>query len=637
MREYSTIAMLKRHQMISLMLLLVAMFSGCASEKAETEVPVPPVVIEEPKEPESMSLLLACATANSNNALTRLSDDVVQLNGADSYRNLSDFRFFARRVGSDGKSIINAEVDDPQESANKPDAPQKPTSRFYHSDFCKLTPNVSGLLVYAKAKDDVQSSVIDTRKYNGYLNVDIPAYVYSTSVINAEPASIISDAAVGTDGIPAEAWTLADALTDIANIDNWNTINDTKLKPLLAHFTNNGYDLAGSAASVRAWIGVVKKTAEDMGSLGDGQTDELIRKEIMSKADEYLWLDRTKSESAKSIRTLSYPQSINLPDGAAVLRWTEVEGEGGVKVKKFVPQLQTTTLDDINSVSRFAYPASLHYFVNSDIWTSNSPLTFDDYKGRSTWKGNENTWNGGDDDTVQWLFKDGGTVTKNTKTVAVADPLQYAVARLNLTVEVDPEITALKYNGTNTIAYTDGTNYNFRLTGVIIGGQRKVGYNFKPIDNSDMDVKFVYDSQVGTNFYLKKKSEYPNSTLVPVNTLLLQSWDGEDVNVILEFEYTAATTGAEEFKCLNGYVYPGTRFYLVGEVKAKDFKQGTGDEASRGRVFTQDYTTTIEMTVKSLEKAYNVLPNIIAKNLEIGVMTTPKWKAATPSDPVIME
>ena len=89
--------MLKRHQMMSLMLLLVAMLSGCASEKAETEVPTPPVVIEESKDPESMSLLLACAPANSNSASTRLADEVVQLN--DYYRKITNFRFVALRNG----------------------------------------------------------------------------------------------------------------------------------------------------------------------------------------------------------------------------------------------------------------------------------------------------------------------------------------------------------------------------------------------------------------------------------------------------------------------------------------------------------------------------------------------------------
>lgn len=600
----------KIFQVYSLMFLFAALLLGC-TEHSETEVPV---IVED-----DGSIELAFACAPSAHSGTRLDDMIIQQNDLASgvnYRRIDNFHFVSFKKESDIiRSLFISDY-------GKEQVPENKTSfRYYHFGYCNMPQEANGFLVYAKAQDVAKSSIQQTSVYNGNLHVVVPDYVTSTSDIYAEPVSIISDAAVGEDGIPADAWTLANALTDIANIEKWSTMNDNNLKPLLAHFTNYGYDLAGSASCVSAWIGALKKTAEDMGSLGDGQVGELIRQEIISKASDFL-----DPENEDNIVGLFYPQNINLPDGAAVLRWTEVE-EGGTKVKKFVPQLRTTTLDDINSVSFFVYPAALYYFVESGIWTSNSKVTFDQYKGRSNWKGSG-------DDAVQTLFQAGGTITGSTKTVAIADPLQYAVARLQLTVEVDAGVeNALKYNGTNTIPYTNGNDYNFRLTGVIVGGQRKVGYDFKPIAQSDDDVKFVYDSQVGDSYYLKKKSEYVGGTVDPANTLVLQTCDNEDVNVILEFEYTGET----EFKCLNGYVYPGTRFYLVGVVKSADFKDETGDEASRGRVFTQDYTTTIEMTVKSLEKAYNVLPNIIAKNLEIGVMTTPKWKAATPQDAIIME
>lgn len=625
---------IKRHhsatmQFLGLILMATAAsISGCSSQTETTEVPVTPnpVVVEEP-EPMSM----AFASVSNTRADTRLTNDVVQMNDATSYREITDFYFIAlEKEESSISSVSNSLVRYGNSEDHLP-------IRYYHFSFCDMQRNTNGCLVYAKAEDksvdlneDSEKSDFEKKIYNGCLAESpyISNNVNSTDQITFEPVSIYGDAAVGDDGIPADAWTLANALTDIANIENWSTMNDVNLKPLLAHFTNYGYDLAGSAASVRAWIGAVKKAAEDMGSLGDGQVDELVRLDIISKASDYL-----NPEKEGNIAGLNYPQNINLPDGSAVLRWSEVEGVGGTKVKKFVPQLRTTTLDDINSVSYFVYPASLYYFVNSDIWTSNSKVTFDQYKGKSKWKGDSDT----DADAVQTLFKAGGTITGSTKTVAIADPLQYAVARLQLTVEVKNDVDALTYNGTNTIPYKVGNDYQFRLTGVIVGGQRKVGYDFKPIALSEDDERFVYDSQVGDTYYLKKKSEYTCGTVDPVNTLVLQTCDNEDVNVILEFEYTPATADYKEFKCLDGYVYPNTRFYLVGELKATDFKPGTGDATSQGRIFTQDYTTTIEMTVKSLEKAYNVLPNIIAKNLEIGVMTTPKWKAATPQEAVIME
>ena len=279
--------------------------------------------------------------------------------------------------------------------------------------------------------------------------------------------------------------------------------------------------------------------------------------------------------------------------------------------------MQTTTLDDINSVSRFVYPPALYYFVESGIWTSNSARTFNDYKDKNHWKATSEN----DAAAVQPLFSDGGTVMTNTKTVAIADPLQYAVAHLTMEVKAGAAFLPYETGNEDKIDITKLT-----LKGVIIGGQRSVGYDFKPISNSLYDVNFVYDSQV---------SGALNTAGDTYHTLVLQSYDGEDLNIILEFEYSAeATTG---FKCLNGYVYPGTRFYLVGELKATAFKEGTGDETSRGRVFTQDYTTTINMTVQSLEKAYNVLPSLLSSSLEIGVMITPQWISAEPSGPVVLD
>lgn len=580
------------------MLLIAAVLSGCSAHDVETESPADPVVVVDDG---PIELVFACTPSTQAN--TRLADEVCQPNNETSYREITDFHFVAfKKEGNSYRYISNAQVDNQQGPENKEN--NQIVSRYYHFDYCDMPMGTNGCMVYAKAKDINKGSVMATRTYNGCLNYVIPTFLRSTSDIYYEPVSIYGDATVGEDGVHADAWILANALTDIANISTedgsyWRNWNENPLKQLFAHFTNYGYDLPGSAASVRKWIKAVRDAADSYGSLGDGTKDEFIRQAIIDKADDYL-----KSGKPGNILSLTYPQDINLPDGAAALRWAEVE-ENGVAVKKFVPQLQTTTLDDINSVSRFVYPPALYYFVNSGIRTSNASLSLQNYDTESDWSSVLSTY-----------FTSGSSIGPSTRTVAIADPLQYAVARLDLQVKASD--SALEYGAgpENTIAFS-----YLSLKGVIIGGQRTVGYDFKPINNSDMDVKFVYDSQVNSGF----TTDFTTS-----HTLVLQSYDGEDVNVILEFEYS----GSQEFKCLNGWVYPGTRFYLVGEVKLKDGKNG--DQDSQGRVFTQDHTTTIQMTVSSLEKAYNVLPSILAKNLEIGVKTTPVWTAATP-DAVIME
>lgn len=609
MRVHSTIAMLYRHQMISLMFLLVAMLSGCASEKAETEVPVPPVVIDEPTEPEPISLLFACAPSNANQAMTRLAENVVQ--SGNTFRNISNFRFIPFK----DDVISNSQIDEPSEFIDKTSV------RYYHSAYCYMERDVNGCLVYAKAVDLDKGTPEATSIYNGSLNAVIPEHEQSTDEIYFEPVSIYGD----VTAIPEEAWTLANALTAVVNDSqnedlDWKTSTNSILRNLFQRFINNSADLPGSAASVKQWMLDLARTANYY------RTTELSAIVSALGVNEKALLETietvaTNAANAITVTPTSYPRDINLPDGAAALRWMEVEeqdGENVVKVNKFVPQMQTTTLDDINSVSRFVYPPALYYFVNSGLWTSNSKIEFDDYKNKSTWKAAVEN----DPNAVQTLFTDGEWITSSTKTVAIADPLQYAVA--HLTMEVKAGAASLEYGaGSESENLIDISKLT--LKGVIIGGQRPVDYQFKPIDNSEFNVSFVYDSQVSSSTPLTTTGD-------TYHTLALQSYDGEDVNVILEFEYSGDTG----FKCLNGYVYPGTRFYLVGEVKLDANALNETDDYKK-RVFTQDYTTTIEMTVQSLEKAYNVLPSLLSNSLEIGVMITPKWFSATPSEPVVME
>ena len=586
---------IRRHQAIGLMLFFVVALSGCASHEESPES----VVIETPKEPESISLLLACVPASSDKALTRLEDQVVQLN---SYRLITNLQVYAIKEGSPVDATVGL-----KESAVKDNHTQ-----FYHFGYCSMPTLTNGCLVYAKAEDVAQGTPAATLKYNGSLNTVDPSEVQSKNDIQFSLESILdaTEARESGDNLATweiEAWNLANALTAIVNNSHnegntlsWKTSTNAILKNLLQRFTNNGADLPGSAASVKQWMLSLKEAAETYynnppATIGDDE--KTILNAIKDAVDGVV--------GGITVNATSYPRDVNLPDGAAALRWTG---------NKFVPQMQTTTLDDINSVSRFVYPPSLYYFVESGIWTSNSARTFNDYRNRTTWKGN-------DDNAVQTLFSDGGTIMTNTKTVAIADPLQYAVAHLTMEVKAGAAFLPYETGNEDKIDITKLT-----LKGVIIGGQRSVGYDFKPISNSLYDVNFVYDSQV---------SGALNTAGDTYHTLVLQSYDGEDLNIILEFEYSAeATTG---FKCLNGYVYPGTRFYLVGELKATAFKEGTGDETSRGRVFTQDYTTTINMTVQSLEKAYNVLPSLLSSSLEIGVMITPQWISAEPSGPVVLD
>jgi hypothetical protein len=502
-----------------------------------------------------------------------------------------------------------------------------------------MSAGVNKCIVYAKAQPDVP---VDSKAHNGSLTVlydgntlDPLEYPDNFPTINTEtdiseisfsPVSMLANEEIGdnpgsnpeTPGDYDAAWALANYLTNIANASvevtgdthYWRTYNDNPtLKILFQNFTNNvnnastGQVLAGSATNVKKWASLLKSALESQ-SFTEGTIAQHLKERIL-----------TLIGDPNSIITSTYPRNYDLPDGAAVLQWVET-------THSFVPQTQTTTLANINSISRYVYPPELYYFVNSDIRCKESQV---DYQ---TYYGSNNTWanflsaaefvnaNPADDITV---------VTGTTKAVALKDPVQYAVAHLQVKAKAAGPFEDV--NGNNV-----EMNDNFPLTGVIVGGQRAVDYKFEPTTTSDENVKFVYDSEV--NEYDDEHETYAHylTTLSQemANTLVLQTNDEENVTIILEFENKS---GSQFYGVNNEIIYPGTRFYLVGTIP---YNAGEGgDDISAGRVFTKAYTTVVNLTVNSLSGAYNVLPNILSNHLEVGVEVMTDWIAAEPSTVVL--
>ncbi|MBR1410663.1 MAG: hypothetical protein IJ580_06155 [Prevotella sp.] len=431
------------------------------------------------------------------------------------------------------------------------DAVSKTTAKFYRSNFCSMATGDDGCLVYAK---DNRASRIDAT---------IPTSITSTRQIGFRLSSIFQ----GTD-VPPEATTLAGYLNTVANTTSWQASDNAILNNLFNNFTNHGYNLPGSAASVKQWLMSLASVAQsylDNPPSSIGEDHKTILTAIKNNAT---------TEAAKiTVDNEAYPRNIGLPDGAAALRWTSGSG--------FTPRLQTTTLDNINSVSRFAYPPSLYYFVNSTLLTSDSKVITTAYAN--------DTWT-----AVKESFTAGPKISSSTKSVILADEVEYAVSRLEVKV------------------WTENASWTYPLKGIIVCGQRPVNYMFEQDNNYNSDVKFVYDSNVET-------CSLSSTETLACRTLVFQSYDGEDVDIILEFE-----NNGESFECSDGTVYPDTRFYLIGKVELSKV-----DGAARA--FTKDYTTTVSMKVTSLDKAYNVLPSLLSSNLEIGVETTPKWVSDKPT------
>lgn len=535
--------------------------------------------------PVEVSLCLSRSSGQQKNT-TRQSNSVVQ---EEEVRGIQDIRIIPFAVNSkvtkDDKPKFASIGGLPTYYDKIPNNATIPSSRFYYYENCSFMSGVSAFLVYGKAQ------VSGNDAENGALVAEFPAD-QSPENIKFSPKQICN-----TTDIHEDAQAIAEYLTDIANTEGWATTSDSHLQAYYLNFIGKGSVapsvIAGSSANVKAYVTDLKNriTAEPESSL---------RTKILESID-FLNID--------THIPANFPGSIGLPDGAAALRW---EIPAGGTEYAFVPQTVTTTEAPINSVTRFAYPAELYYYANSKIKTSYDEVSKSDYSAATDWSTLLNS-----------KYKGSTTITPDTKAAAIVEPVQYAVARLD--AKIKAESTSLVDAKNNSVSITNSSSEPvFPLTGIIVGGQHTVGFDFTPIDNDDANVRFVYDNQVNTNtdpFYLSTTEQGPT------HTLLLQSLEGKDVTVVLEFRNDSDT----DFTGVDGIIYKGTKFYLVGQLI---LNEATGTDKTR--VFTQDQTTMVTLKVSGLAKAYNVMPNLLSPRLEIGVTLTTQWEQVTPTV-VVME
>ena len=545
---------------------------------------------------EPVSVELAYTLSSSASGIqTRQASEAVQTNGTANPRWPQQMRLIPLITSAPQTADISWE--DPVE---KPGAGSQPTSRLYRSHYCNVATNVNGFLVYGSVANLTPPSGVHPKVYNGSLEAHFPPSFLLESDLNR--ISFNLESIYNSTVAPTEATAIADYLTGIANTSSgsktWGTATDENLQNLFKKFTNFGKPLPGSAASIKKWVEAIKTAATGFSCTGD---EETIRQTIAG-----LSVPTFEGTVAQ------YPRNYNLPDGAAVLQWADV-AEGENTIQKFVPQMQTTTLDNITSVPRFAYPAALYYFGATDIITAEEDVDFKELMNQENTDAEKTAW----DKILSNTKFTADIVTPKTKAIALKKPVQYAVAQLNVRIKAMDNIK----DDEGTVVDL-GTN-NFPLTGIIVCDQRPVNNKFEQETESEKDAKFIYDSQVKTGCYLTTTEQDACTTLV------LENHNNEDVYIILELE----NNSSQEFKCVDGIVYPNTRFYLIGKVDVTRYNpsESTVEEDNRDRVFTKDYITTVIMTVSSMAKAYNVPPNLLSNNLEIGVETTPQWVAATPT------
>ena len=308
-----------------------------------------------------------------------------------------------------------------------------------------------------------------------------------------------------------------------------------------------------------------------------------------------------------------FPADCGLPDGAAVIEWAKVNN-----VYQFRAVTNANNLSTLNTdVTQFVFPAELWYRANSRIHTSVIPLTNPEAQAKTIF--NRSSWADVLGQTISQgstdaLFTANGTVQSSTTVVAITDPLQYAVGRLDVKVKAD-----------NTESYlVDAIDLHhspseLKITGVLIGQQSPVDFAFHSKWTTGATEYVIYDNQLPANQYL---STDESETF---HTLVLETPANRNVNIAVEFE----NVGSQNiYTCSeNTIVPPGCRFYLIGQL---DPTQATNYSSSHNKVFTQDEITSVTFTVNTLANGYYVVPSLSSSELKLGLGVI-DWKFSSPT------
>lgn len=482
----------------------------------------------------------------------RLSQDIVQGQSPAQFRGMDNIQLIpfttAPAAGGTGQTPIalGSILDNELEAGTN--------AKVYYE--VQINEGVSHFLFYGEAY-----SANDDAKTNGALTATVPATVND---IKFELKPISTDAESN-----GERTTLLAALNLVEQSCNsfdydapLNPVKD-KFKHLHDAFTSLK---AGSANSIRLALTELQAAVEDLkiqGGVGLGDISDNINSALASIAD------------------CTYPQNVGLPDGAAQLKF-----EGGSFSyidSKNIGNLSYTNMD------RFVYPASLYYMANTDIKTADTRLS-DRYS---------TDWN-----TCLGLYSGGGKVTATTQSVALVDPVKYAVGRFDVAAKFSSD--NINDNVGESIAVTAGDSIT--LDGILIGGQKNADWQFAPLASSEEYT--IYDASVTST----KLGTADIADSIMAQSLALSTTAGTNVNFALEL--TNNTGNA--FTGIDGIVPAGAKFYLVGKLVPQEGK-------ADNKVFAQAYNTKANVTISSLAHAYNCIPDLKNPKLELGLSVNLEW------------
>lgn len=488
----------------------------------------------------------------------RLSQDIVQGQSPAQFRGMDNIQLIpfttAPAAGGTGQtpialgSILDNEL---AEGTN---------AKVYYE--VRINPGVSHFLFYGEAY-----SANDDAKTNGALK---PNIVQAVNDIKFELQPIATNAESNS-----ETTTLAAALNSIKNATDGTTAWAASTSELKTFYDAFIRLKAGSAASIKQALDSLEAGI----TATEATTESDLKTAILNAID----------AAQTSIEDCTYPRNVGLPDGAAQLKF-----EGGSF--SYINSANVGNLS-YTSMDRFVYPASLYYMANTDIKTADTRLS-DRYS--TDWNTCLNLYN-----------TDHTSVTATTQSVALVQPVKYAVGRFDVAAKFSA--SSINDNVGESIAVTAGDGIT--LDGILIGGQKNADWQFAPLASSKEYT--IYDASVTST----KLGTADIASAIMAQSLALSTTAGTNVNFALEL--TNNTGNA--FTGVDGIVPDGAKFYLVGLLVPQADKAGN-------QVFAKAYNTKANVTIISLAHAYNCIPDLKNPELELGLSVNLEWREGLVQD-----
>lgn len=432
-------------------------------------------------------------------------------------------------------------------------------------------------------------------------------YVEATTTANTakfeleaiQPNSIATNAALV--GLIAYVQSVADATDGTKAWKNYTTSDNEGFKKLFDEYKTtknlNSFNVQRMMNDLLATISLTENTLADN-----------MRAAI--KSSTYVtYDDGTKKVTLKSPYN-AFPASLNLPDGAIAIAYDNdpTDGQFGSSADKNFVNRNGVDAMNVAPTTLYSYPSSLWYYANTTINTSNESENTALTDATHDWD-----WVLGNYDTSN------GSVDSKTRSLALVNPINYAVGRFDVKVKLASATLEDAALPTAANIACDVDTKRFQLTGVLVGGQKNVGFDFTPASytGSATSAYTIYDKEMTSTINVTTTFGSANSTLVLETPVYGQP--GADVMIAIEL---LNNTGSD-FIGADGVIPDGGKFYLVGKLTAENATTTTK------KVFMQDYVTTAELNIVDLKHAYNGIPDLRTPTLEIGLSVDLNWTAGT--------